>query len=249
MRFRISTFARGAGLVALLVSSVGFSAENGPTPYPPGSDEARWPGVGPIRVFKWMPERRAEFWQHRAEDRGAVVFAGDSLTQFWWGLAPAFPNLKVANRGIGGDTSRGLLFRFREDVLELEPRAIVLCIGTNDLSAHAAPADTAANLVTLIAAARASNRDLPLVLCTVPPRDAPEYPTRPGAQDELNRRIVDLARGLPHVVVLDLYTGLLLPGGGFDAHYYGKDRLHLAPAGYARWAELLRPVLEQLGVK
>jgi lysophospholipase L1-like esterase len=62
------------------------------------------------------------------------VFLGDSITQGWNDLASAFPDMKVANRGInGGDTTRGVLIRLQDDVLSLDPAAIVLLIGTNDL--------------------------------------------------------------------------------------------------------------------
>ena len=56
-------------------------------------------------------------------------FVGDSLTGGWKNLAKDFPKLKVANRGLGGDVSRGALFRFKEDALDLNPKAVVIEIG------------------------------------------------------------------------------------------------------------------------
>ena len=156
--------------------------------------------------------------------------------------------LRIANPGVGGDTSRGLLFRFQEDVLDLQPRAIVLCIGTNDLSAHAAPAEITANIAAMLAQARAQDPALPIILCTVPPRDASPYPTQPGAHSDLNTRLKQLAADR-NVTLLDLYTGMLTPDGAFEPRYYGQDRLHIAAPGYARWAELLRPAVARLGIK
>ena len=109
MKFRI-----GRLVIALLVVSSLFCARGGadetvkgPTPYP--TNDKDWPGKGPIRKFGWMDDNRKYFWSQRAKDQGAIVFAGDSLTGNWKDLAKDFGSWKVANRGIGGDTSRGLL--------------------------------------------------------------------------------------------------------------------------------------------
>jgi lysophospholipase L1-like esterase len=157
--------------------------------------------------------------------------------------------LKVANRGIGGDVSRGVLFRFREDVLDLKPRAVVLCIGSNDLSAHANPAVTADNISAILDQARAQNPALPIVLCLIPPRDSAVAPTKPGAQADLNARITKLGQGKEHLVVLDLFTPLAGADGKPKVEYFAKDKLHFAGPGYQKWAELLRPALAKLGVK
>src|SRR4051812_50114184 len=122
-------------LLALLVTGgLRASEASGPTPFPDAGDERAWAGTGPIRVHPWMRDNRAWFWSQRAAAQGSVVFVGDSLTGNWKAEAmkAAFPGMRIANRGIGGDVSRGGLFRLREDVLDLKPRAMVLLIGTND---------------------------------------------------------------------------------------------------------------------
>ena len=86
------------------------------------------------------------------KDQGAVVFLGDSITQGWdVGLQFAFPGVKIANRGISGDTSRGVLIRLQEDVLALNPAAVVLLVGTNDLEEGATPDTIAGNLKLILA--------------------------------------------------------------------------------------------------
>ena len=91
----------------------------------PASD-AGLPGAGPIRRYDWFQslwrERRSEWAGQVEQDRNAVVFLGDSITQGWGGgLGAAFPGLKVANRGISGDTTRGILLRLQEDVIGARP--------------------------------------------------------------------------------------------------------------------------------
>ena len=96
------------------------------------------PGKGPIRRYDWFRnlwnEKRAA-WAKRVEaDQKAVVFLGDSITQGWGdNVGGSFPTLKVANRGISGDTTRGMLVRLADDVLKLQPTGVVMLMGTNDL--------------------------------------------------------------------------------------------------------------------
>src|SRR5690349_13893152 len=95
----------------------------GPTPYP--KNEHDWPGVGVIRVVDWMSPNRQYFWSQREANQGSVVFVGDSLIGAWKTLKEDFAPLRVVNVGVGGDVSRGVLFRLQEDVIDLNPRAVV----------------------------------------------------------------------------------------------------------------------------
>ncbi len=238
-----------AGLVA--AAKEVSAAHTGPTPYPDSKDEAAWPGKGPIRVFGWMVDNRNYFWTQREKDAGAVVFVGDSLTGNWdaKSMAAAFPGMKIANRGIGGDVSRGVLFRLKEDVLDLKPKAMVLCIGTNDLSTHADPAIVEQNIAAILAEVRKYDPKLPIVLCTTPPRDAAEAPTRPGAQADLNARIAKLGAAQQNLTVIDLFTPMASADGKPIPELFAKDKLHFAAPGYQKWTELLKPALEKLGAK
>ena len=114
------------------------------------------PGVGPIRREDWFQQlwrdRRAKFAEQKAAQQQALVFFGDSITQGWGDdFGGRFPGVKVANRGISGDTSRGLLARVDTDVLALNPRGIVLLIGTNDVQLNVSPEDIADNVKLLLA--------------------------------------------------------------------------------------------------
>lgn len=241
--------ALGALLLALVAPLAPLaSAADGPTPYPPAQDTAAWPGRGPVRLHPWMKDNRAAFWTRRESERGAVVFVGSSMIGGWKSLAADFPALKVANRGIGGDVSRGLLFRFQEDVLDLQPRALVLAIGSNDLSAHADPAVVAENVARMIDLARAQNPDLPIVLCPVAPRSDPKAPLKPGALEDYNARIVALGRE-KNAAVPDLRTPFVDERGEQIPELYGQDRLHFTPAGYERLAAAIRAELVKLGVE
>src|SRR6266852_1276110 len=83
----------------------------------PATDEGL-PGEGPIRRHDWFrklwSERRTAWGARLERDRHAVVLLGDSITQGWGeDFSFWFPGMKLANRGLSGDTSRGVLIRLR----------------------------------------------------------------------------------------------------------------------------------------
>lgn len=223
----------------------------GPTPYPDAKNEAAWPGKGPIRSFGWMVDNRNYFWTQREKAKGSVVLVGDSLTAGWkpYVLATAFPGLKIANRGVGGDTSRGVLFRFKEDVLDLQPRAVMLLVGGNDLSAHGDPKYAAENMATMLDMVQAHDPNLPVILAQGPPSASPEAPHKPGARADLNARIAKLAEGRKNVTLVDLFTPLATEEGKPVPEYFAKDLVHISPAGYQKWLTVLVPVFDKLGLK
>ena len=216
---------------------------SGPTPFP--ADARNWPGKGVIRVFGWMTDNRKAFWLERGRSQGSVVFVGDSLIGGWSSLIRDLPDLRVTNRGIGGEVSRGLLFRFKEDVLDLHPRSIVLLSGTNDLSALQDVQQTRSNLVEMLDRAERSSPGVPIVLCTLPPRNHPKAPVDPKQLIELNTLIKSAAQGRADVVVLDLYALLADPEGAPRAEYFAADKLHISPAGYRVFRDALVPLLNR----
>src|SRR5881392_1668232 len=67
-----------------------------------------------------------------------VVFFGDSITDIWH-LDESFPGKPYVNRGIGGQTTSQMLVRFRQDVIDLQPKVIVILAGTNDIAGNTGP--------------------------------------------------------------------------------------------------------------
>src|SRR5690606_14316414 len=175
----------------------------------PSTDDGL-PGVGPIRRYPWFEKlwrsRRARWAEDAAEDRGAVVLLGDSITQGWneERLARAFPGVKIANRGISGDTTRGVLLRLDEDVLAIDPAAVVLLIGTNDLEEGATPGMIETNVRLILERLKAHDSRMPIVLNLVFPSSAKMK--RPADQiREINRRYLALVRNDPQVIPLETW--------------------------------------------
>jgi lysophospholipase L1-like esterase len=243
----VKTFCTAATLFLSAFVTI-LPAESGPTPYPPQSDESAWPGKGPIRVGAWMMDNRKAFWPKRETDRGAIVFVGDSLIG-GYKVAEAFPTYKVANRAVGGEVTRGLLFRLQEDVIDLKPQAVVICAGSNDLSCRSNPDLAMENLGEVIARLRASDPKLPIILCLVTPREVPKAPITEGSLQQLNAGIRRLAEGKENVFVVDVFTPLATPEGKPLPEYIAKDGIHILPAGYAKWTEQLAPLFKKLALK
>jgi len=208
------------------------------------------PGQGPIRRYDWFRKlwvEKRSAWAKRAEqDRHAVVFLGDSITQGWGDdFSRHFPGMKIANRGISGDTTRGVLIRLNEDVLALSPRAIVLLIGTNDLEEQADPEIVAANLKLILAGLKQADARLPIVLCRVFPSS--ESKKRPADKiKKLNQLYATAVKGDERVILLDTWTLFANDKGDAKPEEF-PDLLHLNEAGYKKWAAALRPILATLG--
>jgi acyl-CoA thioesterase-1 len=73
------------------------------------------------------------------EDR--VVFMGDSITEGWKIEGPegSFPGKPYINRGISGQTTPQMLVRFRQDVIALKPKVVVILAGINDIAGNTGP--------------------------------------------------------------------------------------------------------------
>jgi lysophospholipase L1-like esterase len=208
------------------------------------------PGAGPIRRYDWFQkvwrERRAAWHARRDQDRGAVVFLGDSIVQQWKGLDAAFAGMKIANRGIDGDTTRGVLIRVQEDVLALDPSAIVLLIGTNDLEEGATPETIEGDLELVLAAIKRNNARVPIILCQLFPSSSAMK--RPADRIKATNALFQAAvRNDPQVIPLDTWRLFADANGDAPAGEF-PDRLHPNAAGYAKWAAALNPLFATLGL-
>jgi lysophospholipase L1-like esterase len=216
----------------------------------PASDEGL-PGAGPIRRYEWFQktwrDRRSKWARDAAKDHGAVVFLGDSITQGWHdNMDGSFPGMKVANRGISGDTTRGVLIRLQEDVISLQPAAVVILIGTNDLEENAEPETIAGNLKLILAELKKSNSQMPIVLCQVFPSSASMKRSAEQIK-KVNQLYGAAVKGDKQVTLIE--TWILYADSQGDAKKEEfPDLLHPNKAGYAKWGAALRPIFATLGL-
>jgi lysophospholipase L1-like esterase len=240
-----------AGLAALGSAGSGRAAAPAPDPRVdlPATDEGV-PGAGPLRHAEWFQqvwrERRHSWADRAAQDQGAVVFLGDSITQGWGDdFGGRFAGVKAVNRGISGDTTRGVLLRLPEDVIALHPSGVVLLIGTNDLEEGAEPAVAVANVQLILAALARSDSAPPVVVCEVFPSSATKK--RPAEKIKLLNQLLRAAvKNQPHVTYLDTWPLFANELGDAKPEEF-PDLLHPNAAGYTKWAGALRLVLATLG--
>jgi len=198
--------------------------------------------------FPWLAKFKQEDAQlpppAPGEDR--VVFMGDSITEGWH-LETSFPGKPYINRGISGQTSPQMVLRFRQDVIDLKPKVVVILAGTNDVAGNTGPmtlGETEDNLASM--ADLATINHVRVVLCSVTP--AFDFPWAPGLQpapkiDELNQWIKNYAAEKGYVYV-DYHSALKDTRDGLPATL-SHDGVHPNPAGYAVMAPLAEAGIEK----
>ena len=180
---------------------------------------------------------------------GRVVFMGDSITDLWNLSGPqgSFPGKPYINRGISGQTTPQMLVRFRQDVIELKPRVVVILAGINDIAGNTGPMtleQTEGNLASMAELAAANH--ILVVLCSVTP--AFDFGWRTGLTPApkvlaLNTWIKAYAAEKGHVYV-DYHTAMKDERDGLPAKL-SADGVHPLPAGYAVMAPLVEAGIEK----
>jgi lysophospholipase L1-like esterase len=163
-----------------------------------------------------------------------VVFLGSSIIEFWKNVTPEYFKANYINRGVAGQTSPQLLLRFRADVINLKPAAVIILAGSNDIAGNTGPTTLAAITDNIFSMAElAKLHQIRVILCgNLPVYD---FPWRPGifpANEiiKLNAAVKAYAHR-NHLVYLDFHTALKDDRNGSKAAYT-TDGVHPNEAGY-----------------
>ena len=183
-----------------------------------------------------------------------VVMMGNSITEFWHELHPwFFDRNHLVGRGISGQVSSQMLARFRQDVLNLNPRIVVINCGTNDIAENNGPYDediTMDNIQSMTELALAHG--IEVVLTSVLPCDEfcwnPSVKDAPEKIERLNLRIAGYAAQNPHIHYLEYYDSMTLDGVSMNKSLT-DDGVHPNSAGYdvmeLRLLEMLKSLNRQ----
>jgi lysophospholipase L1-like esterase len=181
-----------------------------------------------------------------APGENRVVFMGDSITEGWH-LDVSFPGKPYINRGISGQTSPQMLVRFRQDVIDLKPKVVLILAGTNDVAENTGPMtpeQTEGDLMSMAQLARANG--IKVVLCSILP--SVDFWWHKGLHPApkiaaLNQWIKAYA-ARQHYTYVDFYDPMKDADGGLPPGL-SKDGVHPSPAGYAVMAPLAEAGIEK----
>jgi lysophospholipase L1-like esterase len=184
-----------------------------------------------------------------ADNENRIVFMGNSITEGWLQLNPDFFKDKpYINRGISGQTTPQMLVRFRQDVVNLKPKVVVILAGTNDIAGNTGPSTLemiADNIASMAEIAKANN--IKVILCSVLP--AFDYPWKPGLNPankivELNKWIKDYSIK-NEIVYADYFSAMVDENNGLRKEY-SEDGVHPNLRGYKVMAPIIENVIQKV---
>ncbi|HBS88219.1 MAG: acylhydrolase [Bacteroidetes bacterium GWF2_38_335] len=183
-----------------------------------------------------------------AQNENRIVFMGNSITEFWKIIDSSFfEGNSYVNRGISGQTTPQMLIRFRQDVIDLKPKVVVILAGINDIAENTGPTtieDIYGNIVSM--AELASANGIKTIISSVLP--ANNFPWRPDIKPA--EKVIELNSLLEKycvengIVYLDYYSSMVDSQKGLDEKYT-DDGVHPTLAGY----QIMEPLLENEIIK
>ncbi|MEO8412909.1 MAG: GDSL-type esterase/lipase family protein [Ginsengibacter sp.] len=175
-----------------------------------------------------------------------VVFMGNSITDGWIQKVPEFfSGRPYIDRGISGQTTPQMLIRFRQDVIALQPKVVVILAGTNDIAGNTGPSTLEMiedNLASMAELAKAAN--IEVILSSVMP--VYDYPWKPGLQPA--EKIITLNKWIKNYALehdffyLDYFSSLVDERNGMKAEY-SPDGVHPNVAGYKVMGDLADKII------
>ena len=186
-----------------------------------------------------------------AKGEKRVVFMGNSITDIWAAMHPDFfKSHGYVGRGISGQTSYQFLLRFRQDVIDLKPKVVVINYGTNDIAENTGTYNedqTFGNVISMVDMARANK--IAVILCSTLP--AENFGWRPNITDgmekirHLNARVKEYCEthGIEYV---DYFTAMLSEDGRGMKKEYQNDTVHPNANGYDVMENLIVPAINRV---
>lgn len=191
----------------------------------------------------------AEVAAFAGAERASALFLGSSSIRLW-DVARSFPALHAANRGFGGATTADVLHHYDRVVAGVQPAAVLVYVGENDIAGGASAEQAAAAVLTLLARLR---HDMPgariAYLSMKPtPRRWTLYPQMDAANAAIRARAAEI--GFDYI---DVGAALIGADGRPEATLFAPDGLHLNAEGYQRWTAIveryLQPASQMAAVK
>lgn len=177
-----------------------------------------------------------------APAKGAVVFVGSSSIRRWSSLAADFPTVLLLNRGFGGSELTDSVFFADRIVIPYAPRLVVVYAGENDLQAGKSPESVLAAFQAFHTKVHAALPKTKIIFLAVK-----ESPSRAKIREKVllaNKLVAADCAKDPRLTFVDVATPMLDAKGQTRPELFVEDQLHMKPAGYAIWTQVLAPYLK-----
>ena len=177
------------------------------------------------------------------------VFMGDSITEGWVSKDPDFfRKNNFVGRGISGQVTSQMLLRFREDVIKLKPKRVIILAGTNDIAENQGPISldkVFGNIVSMAELAKANN--IKVVLCSVLP--AYDFGWRkdmhPAEKVIALNKMIEAYAKKNNLVYIDYHSQMKDSRNGLDK-MYTEDEIHPTAKGYEKMEAILLKKLAKM---
>ncbi len=218
-------------MLAILVVGTGIAFSQEP---PPDPDPHR---------FDAEIQRFVDWDRQNAVPREGVLFVGSSSIRGWM-TAEYFPGLPVINRGFGGSHISDVIFFAEKIVLPYRPRVIVFYAGDNDVAAGKSAEQVLADYRQFVHRVAEKLPQAKIIYLPIKPSLArwDKWPE----MEKANERIAQLSAENPRLYYADTATPMLGADGKPRTELLIEDGLHLTPAGYRLWTDIVAPMLEKL---
>lgn len=201
---------------------------------------------------QWWKDRHENCVKITQAKDTEIVFLGDSITQGWETTGKAafekhFAHRKVGNFGFSGDRTEHVLWRLENgEIMGLDPKLIVILIGTNNVGhGSSTPTQTIDGVQAILSKLRTGLPQAEILLLSV-------FPRAEQASDPLRKAVVEISAGTkkfteadPKIHWLDIGDKFINADGSIKKEIL-PDALHLTPEGYEIWAQSMIPVIDKI---
>ena len=189
---------------------------------------------------KYALENQKLLKQHNKGNR--IVLIGDSITEFWERYDSIFfSQNNYINRGISSQTTSQILERFQNDVIDLQPKCVIILAGINDIAENNGPIsleETFQNIVLMVN--KANENNVEAILCSVLPTNSFYWNPKVQPIDKIMQlnQMIKAYSLINQIKYVDYYTEMIDENLGLDTKY-SDDGVHPNLDGYLKMKTLL----------
>ena len=174
--------------------------------------------------------------------RDAVLFVGSSTIERWQDLKRDFPSVPVIQRGIGSTRLDDFVRFARRIVIPYHPRLIVLYAGDNDFADGQSAKNVYADFRDFVSVVHRALPQTEIVFISIKPSPS-RWHLAPRMR-ETNALVKSFVRRNKRLRYVDVYTPMIGANGHPRPELFVDDSLHMSPAGYALWTQILKPLVK-----